>query len=130
MASVDYRIQTPLAKVRGLGSAKSGTEHFWLQRLTAVANLVLAFAFIAIVIALAGKDYASARALIGHPLVAMLLALFVISGCIHMRIGMQVVIEDYVHGTAKIVAVLANTFFSIIVGAASLFAIIKLAFGG
>jgi len=73
---------------------ESRHEHFWLQRLTAVANLFLAFAFIAIVIALAGKDYASARALLGNPLVAMLLALFVISGCIHMRIGMQVVIED------------------------------------
>ncbi|MGL5735513.1 MAG: succinate dehydrogenase, hydrophobic membrane anchor protein, partial [Beijerinckiaceae bacterium] len=91
-------MRTPLAKVRGLGSAKSGTEHFWLQRVTAFANVILTFAFIAILIALAGRGYGDARALLSRPLVSALLALFVISGVIHMRLGMQVIIEDYIHG--------------------------------
>ncbi len=131
MTSSNASMRTPLGKVRGLGSAKSGTEHFWLQRVTAVANLFLAFAFVAIVIALAGKDYVAARMLLADPLVALLLGLFTISGVIHMRIGMQVVIEDYVHGeAARVVAVMANTFFAIAIGVAALFAILKLSFGG
>jgi succinate dehydrogenase / fumarate reductase membrane anchor subunit len=123
-------LRTPLGRVRGLGSARSGTGHFWLQRVTAVANLFLALAFVAIIVALVGRDYDAARALLAQPLVALLLALFVCSGCIHMRIGMQVIIEDYVHGEGvRVLAVMANTFFAILVGAASLFAILKLAFG-
>lgn len=123
-------LRTSMGRVRGLGSARSGTGLFWLQRVTAVANVFLALAFVVIVIALAGKDYADARALLSHPPVAVLIALFVISGCVHMRLGMQVVIEDYVHGeAAKVAAVIGNTFFTILVGAASLFAILKLASG-
>jgi succinate dehydrogenase / fumarate reductase membrane anchor subunit len=129
MAAIDYRFRTPLGRVRGLGSARSGTGHFWLQRVTALANVALALAFVVLVIALAGRDYASARALLANPFVALLLSLFVISGCVHMRIGMQVVIEDYLHGPAKVAAVLANTFLAVAVGAACLFALLKLAFG-
>lgn len=129
MAAIDFRFQTPLRRVRGLGSAKSGTEHFWLQRVTALANLLLSIAMVIVVIMLAGRNYDAARALLSRPLIGALLALFVISGCVHMRIGMQVVIEDYLHGGAKIAAVIANTFFAIAVGAASLFALAKLAFG-
>ena len=130
MAAIDFRIQTPLRRVRGLGSAKSGTEHFWVQRVTALANLLLSIVFIGVVISLVGRDYESAKALLSRPLIGALLALFVISGCAHMRIGMQVVIEDYVHGAAKVAAVIANTFFAIAVGGACLFALAKLAFGG
>ncbi|MGL4497253.1 MAG: succinate dehydrogenase, hydrophobic membrane anchor protein [Beijerinckiaceae bacterium] len=123
-------MRTPLAKVRGLGSAKSGTEHFWLQRVTAFANVILTFAFIAILIALAGRGYGDARALLSRPLVSALLALFVISGVIHMRLGMQVIIEDYIHGEgAKVLALILNTFFAVAVGAVSLIAILKLAVG-
>ncbi|MBN9061724.1 MAG: succinate dehydrogenase, hydrophobic membrane anchor protein [Rhizobiales bacterium 65-9] len=129
MAAIDFRIQTPLRRVRGLGSAKAGTEHFWLQRVTAFANLFLAIAFILVVISLAGRDYEAARALLSRPLVGVLMGLFVISGCVHMRIGMQVVIEDYLHGGVKVAAVIANTFFAILVGAACLFALARLAFG-
>lgn len=124
-------MRTPLARVRGLGSAKSGTGHFWLQRLTAVANVILTIVFLAIVIALVGRPYPAAIALLSHPLVAILMLLFILSACVHMRIGMQVIIEDYVHHEGiKILAVMANTFFAIAVGAASVFAVLKLSFGG
>ena len=124
-------LRTPLARVRGLGSAKSGTGHFWLQRVTAVANLILTVIFTGIIVALVGNPYSAAIALLSHPLVAILMLLFIVSGCIHMRIGMQVVIEDYIHGEGlKIAAVMANTFFAIAVGASCVFAVLKLSFGG
>lgn len=124
-------LRTPLARVRGLGSARSGTGHFWLQRLTAVANVVLALAFLCVVISLTGKSHAAAVATLGNPFVAILMLLFVISGAVHMRLGMQVIIEDYVHHEGlKIAAVMANTFFAIAVGAVCAFALLKLSFGG
>ncbi|MGL4438943.1 MAG: succinate dehydrogenase, hydrophobic membrane anchor protein [Bosea sp. (in: a-proteobacteria)] len=124
-------MRTPLGHVRGLGSARSGTGHFWLQRVTAVANVILATAFVVIVISLVGKPYSAAMALLSHPIVALLMLLFVVSGLIHMRLGMQTIIEDYVHGEGtKVLAVMANTFFTVAVGAASVFAILKIAFGG
>lgn len=124
-------MRTPLSRVRGLGSAKSGTGHFWLQRVTAVSNLILTIIFVGIVIALVGKPYPAAIAILSHPLVAILMLLFIISGAVHMRLGMQVIIEDYIHGEGlKIAAVMANTFFAIAVGAACAFAVLKLSFGG
>ncbi|WP_332686836.1 succinate dehydrogenase, hydrophobic membrane anchor protein [Devosia sp.] len=123
-------MRTPLARVRGLGSAKSGTGHFWLQRVTAVANVFLALAFLVIVVSLVGKPHPAAVATLANPCVAILMLLFVISGAVHMRLGMQVIIEDYVHSEGlKIVAVMANTFFAIAVGAACAFALLKLSFG-
>jgi succinate dehydrogenase / fumarate reductase, membrane anchor subunit len=124
-------MRTPMAKVRGLGSAKSGTDHFFRQRMTAVANAPLAIAFIIIVAMLAGADHARMTASMSHPLVALLMLLFVISGVIHMRLGMQVIIEDYIHAEGtKIALLIANTFFSIIIGAACVFSILKMAFTG
>jgi succinate dehydrogenase / fumarate reductase membrane anchor subunit len=124
-------MRTPLGRVRGLGSAKSGTGHFWLQRVTAVANVVLTLVFLGVVISLAGKPYPAAVAVLSHPLVAILMLLFTVSGVVHMRLGMQVIIEDYVHGEGlKIAAVMANTFFAIAIGAACVFALLKLSFGG
>ncbi|OJV07986.1 MULTISPECIES: succinate dehydrogenase, hydrophobic membrane anchor protein [unclassified Bosea (in: a-proteobacteria)] len=124
-------MRTPLGRVRGLGSAKSGTGHFWLQRLTAVANVILTVIFVFVVVALVGKPYPAAMALLTQPCVAILMLLFILSACVHMRIGMQVIIEDYVHEEGvKILAVMANTFFAIAVGAASVYAVLKLSFGG
>lgn len=124
-------MRTPLGRVRGLGSAKSGTGHFWLQRVTAVANLILTIGFLWVVLTLIGKPYGTAVATLAKPQVAILMLLFVVSGAVHMRIGMQVIIEDYVHHEIlKILAVMANTFFAIAVGAACAFALLKISFGG
>jgi succinate dehydrogenase / fumarate reductase membrane anchor subunit len=121
---------TPLRNVRGLGSAKEGADHFWRQRLTAVANLVLVPLLVALLAALAGADHATVTRTLAHPLVALPLLLLVVSGIVHMRIGMQTIIEDYVHGEgAKVVLLMLNTFFSILVGATCAFAVLKLSFG-
>jgi succinate dehydrogenase / fumarate reductase membrane anchor subunit len=124
------RLRTPLARVRGLGSARSGTEHFWRQRLTAVANVPLTVAFVVIVVSLLGRNHAYVVQTLGSPLVAMLMLLFIGSSIYHMRIGMQVIIEDYVHdGVTKLVLVMLNTFFAIVVGLTAAYAIFKLSFG-
>ena len=123
-------MKTPLGRVRGLGSAKSGTEHFWRQRITGVAMVPLTIFFVLVVIYLAKASQATAIATLGLPLIAILMYLFIITGIIHMRIGMQVIIEDYVHEEKlKIAAVMANTFFSLVVGAACTYAMLKLNFG-
>ena len=122
--------RTPLARVRGLGSAKTGTAHFWHQRLTAVANVPLTIAFVLIVVALLGRNHAAAQQILGSPLVAMLMLLFIGSATYHMRIGMQVIIEDYVHSDVpKFVLLMLNTFFTLVVALAAAYAIFKLSFG-
>jgi succinate dehydrogenase / fumarate reductase, membrane anchor subunit len=123
------KMSTPLARVRGLGAAKSGTDHFWRQRLTAVANVPLTIAFVLIVVALLGRNHAAVVQILGSPLVAVVMLLFIFSICTHMRIGMQVIIEDYVHDEgAKFVLLMANTFFTFAVGLACAFAILMLSF--
>jgi succinate dehydrogenase / fumarate reductase membrane anchor subunit len=123
------KMSTPLARVRGLGAARSGTEHFWHQRLTAIANVPLVIAFVFIVIALLGRNHAAVVQILGSPLIAVILLLFILSITTHMRIGMQVIIEDYVHdeGT-KLVLLIGNTFFAIAVGLACAFALLMLSF--
>lgn len=122
-------MSTPLARVRGLGAAKSGTEHFWRQRLTAVANVPLTIAFIFIVVALLGRNYAFVVQVLGSPLVAVIMLLFIFSITTHMRIGMQVIVEDYVHDEGiKLVLLMANTFFTVAVALAAAFAILMLSF--
>ena len=123
-------MRTPLSRVRGLGSAKSGTEHFWRQRVTAVANVPLTIAGVVIVVSLLGRNHAAVAQVLGSPVIAILLLLFVISVTYHMRLGLQVVIEDYIHGERmKLTLVMLNTFFTFAVGLSAAFAILKLAFG-
>lgn len=124
----DFR--TPLSRVRGQGSAKSGTSHFWHQRLTALANVPLVLFFLWVVISLIGANHGEAVALLSHPFVAIVLVLFIASMAWHMRLGLQVVIEDYIHGVKGIVLNILNTFFTIALAASCTFAILKLAFGG
>ncbi len=124
-------LRTPLKEVRRLGSAKEGASHFWLQRLTAIANVFLGLFLVLIVAGLAGADHATAKAALSRPWIALPLLLLVVSGTIHMRLGMQVIIEDYIHGEGlKLTCLLLNTFFAIFVAAASALAILKLSFGG
>jgi succinate dehydrogenase / fumarate reductase membrane anchor subunit len=124
-------MRTPLKNVRSLGSAKEGADHFWLQRMTGAANLLLAAFVIGLAINLVGADHATVARTLAHPLIALSLILFLVSAAIHMRIGMQVIIEDYVHGEGtKIVLLMLNTFFAIAVAAAGAFSILKLSFGG
>lgn len=123
-------IRTPLGRVRGLGAARSGTGHFWRQRLTAVANIPLTIAVVIIIIMLLGRNQAAAAQILGSPLVAIIMLLFIASITTHMKIGMQVIIEDYVHGEySKLALIILNNFYAIAVGLASVFAILKLSFG-
>ncbi|GGB47677.1 succinate dehydrogenase, hydrophobic membrane anchor protein [Roseibium aquae] len=124
-------MRTPLAKVRGLGSAKDGTDHFWRQRVTAVANVFLISFFVILVISLQGSSYQDVVAAMGNPLVAILMLLVILSGVYHMKLGMQVIIEDYIHSEGKkVLALLGNTFFCALIGLGTLFAVLKLGFGG
>ena len=126
--SVDLR--TPLARVKGLGAAGHGVEHWWLHRMTAVSNIPLIVAFIIIVAALAFRPWEEAVRIVSRPLVALLLILCVISVTNHMRLGMQIIIEDYVHDKGlKIAAVIANNFYAVVIAVACLWAILKISFG-
>jgi succinate dehydrogenase / fumarate reductase, membrane anchor subunit len=121
--------RTPLKNVRGLGAAKGGTEHFIAQRLTAAANIVLIAFLIYAALNLVGAGRADVKAFFSQPIAAVLGVLLGISASIHMRIGMQVIVEDYVHGGWKMPLLLLNTFFSIFVGAAIALAVLKLYLG-
>jgi succinate dehydrogenase / fumarate reductase, membrane anchor subunit len=123
-------IRTPLARVLGRGAAKSGTGHFWHQRLTAIANIPLTIVVVVILITLLGRNQAAAAQILGSPAVAIIMLLFIVSITMHMKIGMQVIIEDYVHDeSAKLSLLIANTFFTIAVGLACVYGILKLSFG-
>jgi succinate dehydrogenase / fumarate reductase membrane anchor subunit len=128
MSGTQFR--TPLGRVRALGSAKSGTGHFWHQRLTAIANVPLVIAFVLILVSLLGRSHAAVVQILGSPLVAIVMLLFIGSITYHMKLGMQVIIEDYVHDEKwKLAAVIANIFFALAVGLAAVYAILKLSFG-
>lgn len=123
-------LRTPLGRVRGLGSAKDGTDHFWHQRLTALANVPLILFFAFTVLYLSGSNYEQSIAYLSNPVVGILLALMIVNVSIHMKLGMQVVIEDYIHRElTKVVLVVLNIFFTAFVAVAGLYAVAKLSFG-
>ena len=121
---------TELRRVRGLGAAHTGTSHFIAQRVTSVALLLLSVAFIVIAAGLLGRNHAAVVQILGSPLVAILLLLFIGNSTYHMWLGMQVIIEDYVHDDSwKLPSLMANTFFCVLTASASVYAILKLSFG-
>ena len=123
-------MRTPLSRVRNLGASHSGTSDFWRQRVTAVAMVLLILPVIVVVMLLLGRNQAGAAQILGSPPVAIILLLFIIASVWHMKIGMQVVIEDYVHSEMlKFAAIMANYFFAITVALISIYAILKLSSG-
>ena len=124
-------LRTPLGRVRGLGSAKEGVSHWWTQRVTALALIPLAVWFVASVISLAGADYPAVAIWLGSPVVAGLMILLLIATFYHAALGLQVVVEDYVHdeGT-KLAAILIIKALCLVLGLTGVLAVLKIAFGG
>lgn len=123
-------LRTPLKTVRGLGSARGGTHHFTVQRITAVALVPLSLWFVWIALSLVHLDYAGARTLMAHPVHAVLMVAFVISVFWHAQLGLQVVIEDYVHSPGLEIAFqLAVKFLCVLGAVACVLAIVRIALG-
>ena len=124
-------MRTPLGKVRGLGAAREGTSQFWRIRVTSIALVPLSMFVVGWVLSLRGAGFAEVRASLSNPLIALAVALFLIITLDHMRLGMKEIIEDYVHDESyRLVLLILNTFFCVLIGAASIFALLKLSFGG
>ena len=123
--------RTPLKQVRGLGAARDGVAHWWHQRLSAVALIVLVLLAAARIVSLAGEDYTTVKAALGQPFWAGVLILFLATAYYHFRLGLQVVIEDYVHGpAARLTMIVLNIFVTAALAVASILAVLKLVFGG
>ena len=123
-------VKSELGKVRGLGAARDGTQHFWMQRVTAVSNFPLVIYLVYFIVSHLGASRGAVVASVKNPFCAIALSLAMISIFWHMKLGIQTVIEDYVHGTAaKLIALLLNTFFSFALAGLALYAILKMNFG-
>jgi succinate dehydrogenase / fumarate reductase membrane anchor subunit len=124
-------LRTPLARARGLGSAREGVHHWWAQRLTAIALIPLVVWFAISLVMMSGADYGSVRAWIGSPVVMVLLILTIAIGLHHGQLGLQVVIEDYVHGDgSKLALIVAVRFVAVLFGLAAIVAVLRIGFGG
>ncbi|MGF9694850.1 MULTISPECIES: succinate dehydrogenase, hydrophobic membrane anchor protein [unclassified Rhizobium] len=124
-------MRTPLGKVRGLGSAKSGTDHFWKVRTTSIALVPLLLFYVVFLIMYAGRPYADVVSALSNPFVATINALTIIASIVHMKLGMEEVIQDYIHSEVmKLALLMLNAFFSLLVGGLCLVAALKIAFAG
>jgi succinate dehydrogenase / fumarate reductase membrane anchor subunit len=124
-------LRTPLARARGLGSARVGVHHWWAQRLTAIALIPLVVWFAISLVMMSGADYGAVRAWIGSPVVMVLLILTIAIGLHHGQLGLQVVIEDYVHGDgSKLALIVAVRFIAVLFGLAAIVAVLRIGFGG
>ena len=124
-------LRTPLARARGLGSARVGVHHWWAQRLTAIALIPLVVWFAISLVMMSGADYGAVRAWIGSPVVMVLLILTIAIGLHHGQLGLQVVIEDYVHGDGfKLALIVAVRFIVVLFGLAAIVAVLRIGFGG
>ena len=121
---------TSIGRVRGLGAAHEGTHHWWRQRLTAGGNILLVTWLLLSLAQIGGFDLATVRGWVASPWVAIPLALFIVNVFYHFRLGLQVVIEDYVHEGPKIAMTLLTTAYAVAIAALSIFSILKIAFGG
>ena len=123
-------LRTPLARARGLGSAREGVHHWWAQRLTAIALIPLVVWFAISLVMMSGADYGAVRAWIGSPAVMVLLILTIAIGLHHGQLGLQVVIEDYVHGDgSKLALIVAVRFVAVVFGLAAIVAVLRIGFG-
>lgn len=120
---------TDLGRVRGLGSAKDGVHHWWLQRVTALGNLVLMLWFVFSLVRLPGLDYSSVLLWLRQPVAAVPMLLLIVSVFWHFRLGVQVMLEDYTHGATRVVCMLLLNFYVVGGAAAAVFAVLKIAFG-
>ena len=126
---MSYR--TPLGRVRGLGSAKDGTHHWWAQRLTAIALVPLVIWFVISVLTMVGSDRATLVAWLGNPVTAALMVMLILAVFHHAQLGLQVVIEDYVHSESwKIGLIIFVKFAALLLGGIAVISVLKLAFGG
>ena len=124
-------LRSPLGRVRGLGSAKEGTAHWWAQRLTAVALIPLVLWFAGSVAAMTGSGHGAVVAWLANPVVAIIMILLIVATFHHAQLGMQVVIEDYVHSEwLKVASIVLVKFLAVVLGVAALFSVLKIAFGG
>ena len=123
-------LRSPLGRVLGLGSAKDGAHHWWMQRLSSVALTLLSLWFVAALLSLGRLDYSSLEAWMSRPVNASLLALTLVTVTYHSALGVQVVLEDYVsHKAGKVVTLIANQFLHFALGAIGVFSILRVAFG-
>lgn len=121
-------LRSPLGKVRGLGSAKNGTHHWWMQKVTAVALIPLTIWFVSSIVQMTRADYEVVINWMNSPVVAVLMLLFMITGIYHLKLGLQVIIEDYIHSEgAKMFLQMLVTFGCVAVGTTAVFSILKIA---
>lgn len=123
-------METPLRQARGLGSARTGAHHWWLERLSSVSTLVLLIWFIASLWRLPAYDHGTIVQWLGHPLAAVPMILLIASLFWHARMGLIVIIEDYEHGGSRLLYVVLVNFLAILGAALAIFAVLKIAFAG